>query len=46
MAADGVIRDVLAGGANANHTAYLIEAALLLGTAMPMLPLLQQAKRA
>lgn len=47
MAAGGVIRDALGGGVNAYHTAYLIEVAMLAGTALAMLPLLrsQQAER-
>ncbi len=44
MAAGGIIRDALGGGAGAYQAAYGLEVALLLGTALAMLPLLRGAR--
>lgn len=43
MAAGGVIRDVMGGGGRAYQAAYAIEVALLLVTALAMLPLLRKS---
>ena len=46
MAAGGIIRDLLGGGAAGYQSAYGIEIGLLLTTALLMRPLLHQAERA